>query len=54
MVDQKLCVLAEELVKQVFICDGAAGNIAHCEHPVFLKFLGVPFAYPPEVGEGLV
>ena len=54
VVNQQLRILAEELVKQVFICDGTTGNIAHREHPVLFKLLGISFAYPPEIGEGLV
>ena len=54
MVNQQLRVLSEKLVKQVLIRDGAAGDIAHREHSIFFKLLGIPFAYAPEVGEGLV
>ena len=54
MINQQLRILAEELVKQILIRDGAAGDIAHREHPVLFKLLGISFAYPPEVGEGLV
>ena len=54
MINQQLRILAEELVKQILIRDGAAGDIAHREHPVLFKLLGIPFAYAPEVGEGLV
>ena len=54
MVDQQLRILSEKLVKQVLICDGTTGDIAHREHPVLFKLLVISFAYPPEVGEGLV
>lgn len=54
MVNQQLCILAEEFVKQVLIGDGAAGDIAHCEHSILFKLLGIPFAYTPEVGERLM
>ena len=29
-------------------------DFAHREHSIFFKLLGIPFAYPPKVGEGLV
>ena len=54
MVDEQFRVLAEQLIKQVLIPLRAKGNIAHCEHPILLKFLRNTSTHAPEIRERLV
>ena len=55
MVDQQLCLYAEEAVEKLLIvfricpAERAACNIPHRIEPIFLKFTRVPSADPPEV-----
>ena len=54
MVDEQFRILAEQLVKQIFIPFGTEGNIAHRKHPILLKFLGNAPTHAPKVRERLM
>ena len=54
MVNQQLCVDPKQLIEQILVLQGAAGNIAHGIDAMGLQLSGVPAANPPEIGEGPV
>ena len=60
MIDQKLCIDAKQTVQQFFIViiswlsNGAARDIAHRQHTMFLQLCRITAANPPEIGDGLM
>ena len=54
MVNQQLCVDPKQLIEQILVLQGAAGNIAHGIDAMGLQLSGVPAANPPKIGEGPV
>lgn len=54
MVNQQLCVHSEQTVKQVFVLQGTAGNLAHGIDAVRSQPFGNSLSHPPELGERLV
>ena len=54
VVDQQLGILPEELEEKFLVRERAPRDVAHCEHPVLLKLLGVPLSHAPKIRERCV